>query len=198
MPAPRLLIADDQPEVLRALFIICSAEGYEVVTVNTPAAVLAKIGKEDFDVVLIDLNYQQEVATGREGLELLRQIRAIDSSLPIVVMTAYASIQLAVEAVRLGARDFLQKPWENERLISILRTQIALRDALRGKERLEAENSALRSSQTPSAGFIAKSSAMQQVREIIEQVAPSDANVLITGENGTGKGVVARMLHQLS
>ena len=93
--------------------------------------------------MLIDLNYRQEVATGREGLELLKQIRAIDSSLPVVVMTAYASIQLAVEAVRLGARDFLQKPWENERLISILHTQLTLRDALRGKERLEAENSVL-------------------------------------------------------
>src|SRR5271157_1482908 len=198
MPAPRVLIADDQPEVLRAISFICSAEGYQVTTVNSPAAVLAKLGKEDFDLVLIDLNYRQDIESGKEGLELLKQIRGIDSSMPVVVMTAFASIQLAVEAVRLGAKDFLQKPWENERLLSILRTQIALRDALRGKERLEAENSALRSSQTPSAGFIAKSSAMQQVREIIEQVAPSDANVLITGENGTGKGVVARMLHQLS
>jgi DNA-binding NtrC family response regulator len=198
MPVPRVLIADDQPEVLRALSFICSAEGYETVTVNTPAAVLAKLGKEDFDVVLIDLNYRQDIETGKEGLDLLKQIRAIDSSIPVVVMTAYATIQLAVEAVRLGAKDFLQKPWENERLLSILRTQVALRDALRGKERLEAENSALRSSQVPSAGSIAASAAMRQVQEMVEQVAPSDANVMITGENGTGKGVVARMLHQLS
>ena len=198
MPVPRVLIADDQPEVLRALSFICSAEGYQPITVNSPAAVLAKLGKEDFDLILIDLNYRQDIESGKEGLELLKQIRGIDSSMPVVVMTAFASIQLAVEAVRLGAKDFLQKPWENERLLSILRTQIALRDALRGKERLEAENSALRSSQTSPAGFVAKSSAMQQVREIIEQVAPSDANVLITGENGTGKGVVSRMLHQLS
>jgi DNA-binding NtrC family response regulator len=198
MPLPRVLIADDQPEVLKALSFICSAEGYQTVTVNSPAAVLAKLAKEDFDVVLIDLNYRQDIATGKEGLDLLKQIRAIDSSIPVVVMTAYASIQLAVEAVRLGAKDFLQKPWENERLLSILRTQFALRDALRGKERLEAENSALRSSQVPSAGFVATSLAMRQVREMVEQVAPSDANVMITGENGTGKGVVARMLHQLS
>jgi DNA-binding NtrC family response regulator len=198
MPVPRVLIADDQPEVLRALSFICSAEGYETVAVNSPAAVLAKLGKEDFDVVLIDLNYHQDIETGQEGLDLLRQIRAMDSSMPVVVMTAFASIQLAVEAVRLGAKDFLQKPWENERLISILRTQVALRDALRGKERLEAENSALRSSQAPSAGFVAASSAMRQVQEMVQQVAPSDANVMITGENGTGKGVVARMLHQSS
>ncbi|HSZ27620.1 MAG TPA: sigma-54 dependent transcriptional regulator [Chthoniobacterales bacterium] len=198
MPAPRVLIADDQPEVLKALSFICSAEGYETVTVNSPAAVVAKLGKEDFDVVLIDLNYRQDIATGKEGLDLLKQISAIDSSIPVVVMTAYASIQLAVEAVRLGAKDFLQKPWENERLLSILRTQFALRDALRGKERLEAENSTLRSSQVPTAGFVATSPAMRQVREMVEQVAPSDANVMITGENGTGKGVVARMLHQAS
>jgi DNA-binding NtrC family response regulator len=198
MPSPRLLIADDQPEVLKALSLICSAEGYEVVTVATPAAALARIGQEDFDVVLIDLNYRQEVSTGAEGLELIKQISAIDPSLPVVVMTAYASIQLAVEAVRLGAKDFLQKPWENERLLSILRTQLSLRDALRGKERLEAENNALRSFQVPPAGFVAKSLAMRQVQEIVGQVAPSDANVMITGENGTGKNVVAGMLHQNS
>lgn len=198
MPVPRVLIADDQPEILKALSFICSAEGYQTVTVNSPAAVLAKLGKEDFDVVLIDLNYRQDIVAGKEGLDLLKQIGTLDSSIPVVVMTAYASIQLAVEAVRLGAKDFLQKPWENERLLSILRTQIALREALRGKERLEAENSALRSSHVPSAGFVATSPSMLQVREMVEQVAPSDANVMITGENGTGKGVVARMLHQSS
>jgi DNA-binding NtrC family response regulator len=198
MSVPRVLIADDQPEILKALAFICSAEGYETVTVNSPAAVIAKLGKEDFDVVLIDLNYRQDIATGKEGLDLLKQISALDPSIPVVVMTAYATIQLAVEAVRLGAKDFLQKPWENERLLSILRTQFALREALRGKERLEAENSALRSSQVPAAGFVATSPAMRLVREMVEQVAPSDANVMITGENGTGKGVVARMLHQSS
>jgi DNA-binding NtrC family response regulator len=198
MPAPRVLIADDQPEILRALSFICNAEGYKTVTVNSPAAVLALLGKEEFDLVLIDLNYHPDNETGAEGLALLKQISNLEPSLPVVVMTAFASIQLAVEAVRLGAKDFLQKPWENERLLSILRTQIALRDALRGKERLEAENSALRSSQVSVEGFVAKSRSMQEVSLIVEQVAPSDANVLITGENGTGKGVVARLLHQLS
>jgi DNA-binding NtrC family response regulator len=198
MPVPRVLIADDQPDILKALSFICSTEGYQTVTVNSPAAVLAKLGKDDFDVVLIDMNYRQDVATGKDGLDLLKQIRAIDPSIPVVVMTAYASIQLAREAVRFGANDFLQKPWENERLLSILRTQFALREALRGKERLEAENSLLRSAQAPLAGFVATSSAMRQVREMVEQVAPSDANVMITGENGTGKGVIARMLHQAS
>ena len=197
MPSPRVLIADDQPEVLSALSFLCTAEGYEAVTADSPSAVLIKIGREDFDVALIDLNYRAERQTGVEGLSLIKSIREIDPSLPIVVMTAYASIQIAVEAIRLGAKDFLQKPWENERLLSILRTQIALRNALKGKERLEAENSSLRGS-VPVEGFVGTSATMQEVQQMVEQVAPSDANLLITGENGTGKSVVARMVHQLS
>jgi DNA-binding NtrC family response regulator len=198
MPAPRVLIADDQPEVLSALSFLCTTEGYEPVAVDSPTAVLTKIGREDFDVGLIDLNYRNDRQTGIEGLSLLKSIREIDPSLPIIVMTAYASIQIAVEAIRLGAKDFLQKPWENERLLSILRTQIALRNALKGKERLEAENSVLRGTTVSMEGFVGASSAMQEVQQMIEQVAPSDANLLITGENGTGKSVVARMVHQLS
>lgn len=198
MPSPRVLIADDQSEVLSALSFLCTAEGYKAVTADSPSAVLTKIGREDFDVALIDLNYRAGLQTGVEGLGLIKSIREVDPSLPIVVMTAYASIQIAVEAIRLGAKDFLQKPWENERLLSILRTQIALRNALRGKERLEAENSTLRGSSVPVEGFVGTSAAMQEVQQMIEQVAPSDANLLITGENGTGKSVVARMVHQLS
>jgi DNA-binding NtrC family response regulator len=198
MAGPRVLIADDQPEILSALSFICSAEGFSISTADSPAAVLAKLAKEDFDLALVDMNYHERTQTGAEGLKLLKQIREIDSSVPVVVMTAYGSIQLAVEAVQLGAKDFIQKPWENERLLSILRTQIALRDALIGKERLEAENRSLRKGRSSNSGFIALSKGLQQVQEIIEQVAPSDANVLVTGENGTGKGVVARLIHERS
>jgi DNA-binding NtrC family response regulator len=198
MAGPRVLIADDQPEILSALSFICSAEGFSISTADSPAAVLAKLAKEDFDLALVDMNYHERTQTGAEGLKLLKQIREIDSSVPVVVMTAYGSIQLAVEAVQLGAKDFIQKPWENERLLSILRTQIALRDALIGKERLEAENRSLQKGRSSNSGFIALSKGLQQVQEIIEQVAPSDANVLVTGENGTGKGVVARLIHERS
>jgi DNA-binding NtrC family response regulator len=198
MPAPRVLIADDQPDILSALSFICSAEGFVPITASSPSEVVAKLRKEDFDVALIDMNYHQLAQTGEDGLNLLKRIHEIDSTLPVVVMTAFASIRLAVEAVQLGASDFLQKPWENERLLSILRTQIALRDALKGKERLEAENIALRAARSMDTGFVGLSKGMQQVQEIIEQVAPSDANILITGENGTGKGVIARLLHQRS
>jgi DNA-binding NtrC family response regulator len=167
-------------------------------TVNSPDAVLPKLAEEEFDLLLMDMNYHQDRTGGQEGLNLLRSVHQSDPSLPIVVMTAWGSIPLAVQAVQLGAKDFLQKPWENERLLSIVRNQIELRAALKGKERLEAENSVLRSAQAPANEFVALSSGMQEVKRIVEQVAPSDANVLITGENGTGKGVVARLLHQLS
>jgi DNA-binding NtrC family response regulator len=194
----KILICDDQPEILSAITLVCSAEGMQCATVNSPDAVLPKLAEEEFDLLLMDMNYHQERTGGQEGLNLLRAVHQNDPSLPIVVMTAWGSIPLAVQAVQLGAKDFLQKPWENERLLSILRNQIELREALRGKERLEAENSVLRSAQASTSEFVTLSPGMQEVRRIIEQVAPSDANVLITGENGTGKGVVARMLHQLS
>ena len=194
----KILIADDQSEILSALSFICSAEGYHTTCAESPEAAIAALGKSEFDLLLMDMNYHQDRTSGQEGLDLLRRVQQIDPSLPAVVMTAWASIPLAVEAVQAGARDFLQKPWENERLLSILRTQIQLRAALKGKERLEAENLVLRNAQNPISDFVTLSPAMQEVQRIVEQVAPSDANILITGENGTGKGVVARMLHRLS
>src|SRR5712672_4670346 len=194
----QILICDDQPEILDAIKLVCSAEGMQCSTVDSPDAVLPKLAEEEFDLLLMDMNYHQDRTGGQEGLNLLRSVHQSDPSLPIVVMTAWGSIPLAVQAVQFGAKDFLQKPWENERLLSIVRNQIELRAALKGKERLEAENSVLRSAQAPSNEFVALSSGMQEVKRIVEQVAPSDANVLITGENGTGKGVVARLLHQLS
>ncbi|MGH9620275.1 MAG: sigma-54-dependent transcriptional regulator, partial [Bryobacteraceae bacterium] len=137
-----------------------------------------------------------DTTSGQEGLELLAQIQAADSTLPVIVMTAWGSVDLAVEAMRRGARDFIQKPWENERLASIVRTQLALSDALRRGQRLEAENRLLRGENAP--GMIAESFAMQPVLDLIARVGPSDANVLITGAPGSGKEVVARTLHAIS
>ncbi len=198
MALERVLITDDQPEVLAALSFICRAEGYQVVTAVSPSAAIEILKKEDFDLILIDLNYHRDRQSGEEGLELLKQIRELDASLPVVVMTAYASIQLAVQAINLGAKDFLQKPWENERLLSILRNQLALRNALRREERLQAENSSLQDFAGTGTAFVTASKSMKELKGLIEQVAPSDANVLITGENGTGKGLVAQIVHKLS
>jgi DNA-binding NtrC family response regulator len=193
---PRVLIADDQGDVLEALRLLLKAEGFQLETASSPAGVLAAVEAREFDVALIDLNYTRDTTSGDEGLNLLLRIQGLDPSLPVVVMTAWGSVELAVEAMRRGARDFIQKPWDNARLLAIVRTQIELSQALRRGQRLEAENSALRAEGMPQ--IMAESAAMQGVLQVISRVGPSDANVLILGENGTGKGVVARALHAVS
>ena len=194
--APRILIADDQPDVLEALRLLLKTEGYQIELVSSPAGVLAALDAREFDVVLMDLNYARDTTSGQEGLDLLSRIQALDSTVPVVVMTAWSSVKVAVEAMRRGARDFIQKPWENERLISILRTQIELSRALRKGLRLEAENRLLRGVERPT--LIAEAPAMQPVLRLIANVGPSDANVLVTGEPGTGKEIVAQTLHAIS
>lgn len=192
----RVLIADDQPDVLESLRLLLKAEGFETQAAASPAAVVSAVESKDFDAALIDLNYARDTTSGQEGLDLLTRLRSLDGTLPVIVMTAWGSIDLAVEAMRRGARDFVQKPWENARLLSILRTQIELSQALRKGARLEAENRLLRSEGLPA--MIAESPAMRPVKELVARVGPSDANVLITGGHGTGKEVVARTLHALS
>src|ERR1700738_4742158 len=192
----RVLLADDQSDIRDALRLLLKREGYETHGAASPADALAAIESREFDAVLMDLNYTRDTTSGQEGLDLLTNIQMLDSTLPVVVMTAWSSIEVAVKAMRRGARDFVQKPWENTRLLSILRTQIELRQALRQASRLEAENRILRAESRPT--FLAKSPATAPVLELIGQSGPSDANVLITGEHGTGKEVVARTLHALS
>ena len=202
-PAPRLLVADDQRDVLDALRLLLKGEGYAVETATSPALVLEAVRTRDLDAVLMDLNYARDTTSGREGLDLLDQLRELDPTLPVVVMTAWASVDVAVEAMRRGARDFVEKPWDNQRLLSILRTQVELGRALRRGERLAAENRTLREDAAGEGDgggprLIAQSKAMEPVLELIARVGPSDANVLVTGENGTGKSLVARRLHAVS
>ena len=197
---PRILIADDQADVLAALRLLLKGESYDIVTASSPAGVLKVMETDDLDLVLIDLNYARDTTSGSEGLELLPRIQAIDPNLPVIVMTAWGSVDVAVEAMRRGARDFIQKPWDNARLLAIVRTQIELAGALRRGQRLEAENLALRddgaSAKLPQ--VVAESPAMKSVLNVVHRIGPADANVLITGENGTGKEVVARSLHAIS
>jgi len=193
---PRVLIADDQSDVLEALRLLLKGEGFQLETASSPAGVLAAVEAREFDVALIDLNYTRDTTSGEEGLNLLSRIQGTDPTLPVVVMTAWGSVEVAVEAMRRGARDFIQKPWDNARLLAIVRTQIELSQAIRKGQRLEAENSILRGEGMPN--IIAESAAMQNVLQVVSRVGPSDANVLILGENGTGKGVVARALHAVS
>jgi DNA-binding NtrC family response regulator len=194
--APRILVADDQGDVLEALRLLLKAEGYRIESANSPTAILDSIESREFDVVLMDLNYARDTTSGEEGLDLLAALRARDPTLPVVVMTAWAGVEIAVEAMRRGARDFVQKPWENARLLTVLRTQVELGRALRRQQRLEAENRALKPEERPL--FIADAPSMRPVVDIIQRVGPSEANVLITGENGTGKGTVARAIHAAS
>ncbi|HYP12334.1 MAG TPA: sigma-54 dependent transcriptional regulator, partial [Bryobacteraceae bacterium] len=196
MDKPRILIADDQPDVLEALRFLLKAEGYQTEAVSSPAAVLNALQTRDYDALIMDLNYTRDTTSGQEGLDLLTSIQGADSTVPVIVMTAWGSVDLAVEAMRRGARDFIQKPWENARLVSIVKTQLALTEALRRSQRLEAENRLLRADNRPK--MIADSAAMQPVLQLISRVGPSDANVLITGEPGTGKEVVALTLHAIS
>ena len=192
----RILIADDQPDVLEALRLLLKAEGFQTDLVNSPQEVLPMLNRKEYDLVLIDLNYTRDTTSGQEGLDLLAKIQEADPQLPVVVMTAWGSVELAVEAMRRGARDFVQKPWDNARLIAILKTQEELSAALKRGRRLEAENQLLRAEGRPT--MIAEAPAMQHVLELLARVGPSDANILITGEQGTGKEVIARTLHLLS
>lgn len=193
---PRILAADDQQHILEAIALLLKPRGYEVDVVRSPESARDALMSASYDAVLIDLNYTRDTTSGQEGLGLLSDIVAIDSTLPVIVMTAWGSVDLAVEAMRRGARDFIQKPWENERLLAIVRTQVELHRALQRAERLAAENLLLSVQGRPE--FIATSPSMVPVLDAITRFAPSDANVLITGEHGTGKEVVARTIHMLS
>ncbi len=192
----RILIADDQPDVLKALRLLLKPEGYQVTEVSSPAGIIAELESKEFDALVMDLNYARDTTSGREGLDLLPRVQELDGVLPVVVMTAYGSVEVAVEAMRRGARDFVEKPWDNERLLSILRTQVELVQALRQGQRLEAAHRLLRDEGIPK--LIAESKAMQPVLRMIASVGASEANVLILGENGTGKSVIAHALHVMS
>ena len=193
---PRILAADDQQHILEALQLLLHPQGYRVDSVKSPAQVREVLATDSYDAVLIDLNYTRDTTSGQEGLDLLSEIVAADSNLPIIVMTAWGNVELAVEAMRRGARDFIQKPWDNERLLAILRTQVELHRTLIRAERLAAENRLLHAQGRPE--FIASAASMQPVLDAIARVGPSDANVLITGEHGSGKEIVAHTLHALS
>lgn len=193
---PAILIADDQEDVLEAFKLLLKPEGYRMTTVTSPRKVIDCVKKQSFDLVIMDLNYERDTTSGKEGLDLIEALAALDDTLPIVVMTAWGTIDLAVEAMRLGARDFVQKPWDNARILTTVKNQIDLSRALRQGKQFEEENRTLKQSHPVS--MIAESPPMLAVMEVIHRVAPSEANVFIAGENGTGKGLVAQLIHALS
>jgi DNA-binding NtrC family response regulator len=193
---PHVLVADDQTDVLEALRLLLKTQGYDIDTVSSPAAVMSALEKRDYDALLLDMNYTRDTTSGKEGLDVLQQLGGLEPDLPIIVMTAWGSVEGAVEAMRHGARDYIEKPWDNSRLMTILGTQVELGRALRRARRLENENRLLRRDNLPR--LIAESAKMKPVLQMMERVGPSDANVLITGEHGTGKELVAQWLHAAS
>ena len=192
----RVLVADDQADVLNALRLLLSDEGYDVIEARSPSEALERIEATDVDLALVDLNYTRDTTSGQEGLDLLERIRSIDPTLPVLVITAWSSVAGAVEAMRRGARDYIEKPWDDDRLLVTIRTQSDLRRALRRGQRLQEVNARLQRGVAPA--FIGDSPGMREVRQTIERVAASDAAVLLTGEHGTGKEVAATRLHALS
>ena len=192
---PCIFIADDQRDVREALRLLFKSEGFAAETFDSPDALIERLRTRTADAVLMDLNYARDTTSGHEGLETVARVRAFDATTPIVVMTAWGSIPLAVEAMRRGAQDFVEKPWENQRLINLIRTQVALGQALHRARALEAENRQLSAADGE---LVAESPVMRRALETVENVAPSDASVLITGESGCGKGVIARLIHERS
>jgi DNA-binding NtrC family response regulator len=192
-----VLIADDQPDILEALRLLLKGEGYHLETARSPAGILQAIGARDFDAALMDLNYARDTTSGAEGMDLLSRIRSADATLPVVVMTAWSSIDGVVEAMRRGAYDYVEKPWDNARLVSTVARAIEMGRAVRVGRRLESELETLRPVQGRPA-LVAESPKMRPILDLMARVAPSDANVLITGEHGTGKEVVAQWLHAAS
>jgi DNA-binding NtrC family response regulator len=178
---PRLLIADDQAPIVEALRLLLKPEGYRIDDVASPAEALDRLTTQEFDALLVDLNYTRDTTSGREGLDLISAIRQRDATVPIIVMTAWANVALAVDAMHRGASDFVQKPWDNARLLTILRTQLELAQLQRRTRRLEAENRLLRAEGAPD--FIAEAPSMRPVVDLMTRIGPSDANILITGEH---------------
>ena len=195
--ADRILIVDDQADVREALALLLNEAGYAVDTAAAPADACEILRQVGIDLVLFDMNYSRDTTSGREGLALLGRMREHDVSLPLVAMTAWGSIDLAVEAIQRGASDFVEKPWNNKRLLSIIRTQLERARATHRAERLSRASDLERADRIPE-GMVAQSPEMRRVLELAHQVAASDASVLITGDNGVGKGLIAEQIHRWS
>ena len=196
----KILIADDDINIIASLKYILAEEGFDILAMTTPQAVLENLQQQSVDLILLDMNFQQDTTSGAEGLQLVESIAQLDLSIPIIVMTGWATVDIAVEAMRAGAKDFIQKPWNNERIISAINTQLALATTHKKAQRLTQQNQLLTSQAHPAnrAGIIAKSPVMHQLLSTLDDLAQSDMSILLTGDNGTGKSMLASYVHKVS
>ncbi len=194
-----ILVADDDSSVLSALKLLLKSEGFQVTTVDKPFELLQMIERKAFSCVVMDLNYHRDTTSGQEGFDLLAEIKRLDDVLPVIVMTGFSSIEIAVEAMKLGAVDFIQKPWQNSEVIRKVQAQVTIGELAQKGTRLAQENALLKSdAQLSHHHIIAQSSSMAKVMSQIQLLAKSDMNILFTGENGTGKSMLASYLHECS
>jgi DNA-binding NtrC family response regulator len=190
------VVIDDDPDIALAARLALRDMFERVESMTSPAALMPMLEKEAPDAILLDLNFERGATDGREGLRFLGKIMKVDPDAAVVIITAHGAVSVAVEAIKAGASDFVAKPWSNERLAATVRSAAALRQS-----RIDARIERGRASElTPTAEtpLLGKSEAMERVRTLIDRAAPTDANVLILGENGTGKEIVAREIHRLS
>lgn len=194
----RILVVDDDADILTAARLLLKRHFSVVTTASRPEQLPALLAEDSFDVVLLDMNFGVGERSGREGLAWLTRVREVDPEAVVILITAYSAVETAVEAMRRGATDFVIKPWQNEKLVATVHAALELRRSRGRASRLERQHRELAAHSAGAELVLGTAPAMQQVLELVSKAAPTDANVLVLGENGTGKEVIARLLHRTS
>ena len=194
-----ILVVDDKKSVLSALQLLLEQEFKEVITLSNPNQIPATLSNKNIDVILLDMNFTAGINSGNEGIYWLNEIKKTDPTIEVVMFTAYGDVELTVKALKQGACDFVLKPWKNEKLLATLQTACKLRKSnLKLQELSHRENSLIKELNREQKILIGTSKPMLKIKQLIRKVANTDANILLTGENGTGKGVIAREIHNQS